>query len=235
MIDIYLDCADLEQIREGVKNTLVKGVTTNPTLMAKAGVTDYERFAKDALQIVEGLPISLEVFSDDFSDMERQARKIASWGPNVNVKIPITATDGAYATSLISRLSSDGISCNVTAVFTLPQIYRIANALDSRNPVAHSIISIFAGRIADTSIDPIPLLREIVYIAKTRPDIKILWASCREVLNIYQAEECGCHIITVTPDLLKKYDTLRGKDLTEYSLETVSMFYDDAKKAGFQL
>ncbi len=227
MIDIYLDGADLNAMREGRKNALVKGFTTNPALIKAAGVTDYESFCKEALEIADGLPISFEVFSDEWDEMERQARKIASWGSNVNVKIPVTNTKGESAAPLIRRLSDDGILCNVTAVFTEEQVTEISKAMKD------GIISIFAGRIADTGEDPEWIIANAV-VDTDRP-IKILWASCREVLNIRQAYSMGCHIITVTPDLLKKYESLKGKDLTEYSLDTVKLFYNDAQKAGFIL
>ncbi len=230
MTDIYLDCANLEQMREGRKNPLVRGFTTNPTLMRQAGVTDYEAFAKEALQIVEGLPISFEVFSDKWDEMERQARKIASWGSNVNVKIPVTNTKGESAAPLVKRLSNDGIVCNVTAVFTNQQV---AEIMDAIFPSQDAIISIFAGRIADTGVEP--RLQSAICLVEDNSYVKILWASCREVLNIYQAEEQGCHIITVTPDLLAKYEKFKGKDLAEFSLDTVKMFYNDAQKAEYNL
>ena len=238
MTDIYCDCADLEQIREMKKNPLVCGFTTNPTLIRNAGVTDYEAFCKEALQIVEGLPISFEVFSDEWDEMEKQARKIASWGKNVNVKIPITNTKGESAAPLVAKLSVNNITCNVTAILTKQQALSLAEQtipyIEGRgNP--NIIISIFCGRISDAGYDP----EESVYYTKgifsKNDKAKILWASTREVLNIYQAEKCGCHIITVTPDLLKRYEALKGKDLTEYSRDTVRMFYNDAKKAGYTL
>ena len=224
MIDIYCDCGNLEQMREARKNPLVKGFTTNPSILRSAGVTDYEKFAREALEAVDGLPISFEVFSDEWDDMERQARKIASWGSNVNVKIPITNTKGESAAPLVRKLSDSGIVCNVTAVMTQEQIERFIDM--------NIIISVFAGRIADTGVDP-DFLDGAGRQVNNKP--KFLWASSREVLNIYQAEEACYDIITVTPDLLAKYEKLKGKDLTEYSLETCKMFYDDAKKAGFVL
>lgn len=211
-------------MREGRKNPLVKGFTTNPTILANAGVKDYETFAKDALQIVEGLPISFEVFSDEWDEMERQARKIASWGSNVNVKIPVTNTRGESAAPLVRKLSDIGIVCNVTAVMTQEQIECFIDM--------SVIISVFAGRIADTGIDPI-FLDGAGRQVNGKP--KFLWASPREVLNIYQADKACYDIITVTPDLLKKYEQLKGKDLTEFSLDTVKMFYNDAAKAGYEL
>lgn len=227
MIDIYADTASLDEIRSMKMNPLVKGFTTNPTLMAKAGIIDYEAFAKDALQIAEGLPISFEVFSDEWDEMERQARKIASWGSNVNVKIPVTNTRGESAAPLVHRLSDSGTVCNVTAVFTEGQVNDIAKVMK------RGIISIFAGRITDAGEDAESIVANAVF--DTDRPIKILWASCREVLNIYQAMMHGCHIITVSPDLLKKYEQYKDKDLTEFSLETVKMFYNDAQKAGFKL
>lgn len=230
-VDIYADGADLDSIRQSKKIPFIKGFTTNPTLMRQAGVTDYEAFAKDALEIVEGAPLSLEVFSDDFEEMERQARKIASWGPNVNVKIPITNTKGKSASHLVKSLSDDGIICNVTAIFTLDQVQEIVDVL---NPNCAAIISVFAGRIADTGMDPVPLMREACEIAKAKPKSSVLWASPREVLNIVQAHDTGCKIITVTLSLLKKVASF-GKDLNEFSIETVQMFYDDARASGYSL
>ena len=232
MIDIYFDGADLNAMRDGRKNSLVKGFTTNPSICCAAGVTDYEAFCKEALVIADGLPISFEVFSDEWDEMERQARKIASWGSNVNVKIPVTNTKGESAAKLVRKLSDDGIICNVTAVFTQEQLYDILNHINKNDEI---IISIFAGRIADTFIAPRNLISTIMQMTcgLTRP--QFLWASTREVLNIKQAEKCGCDIITVTPDLLKKYESLKDKNLTEYSLDTVKMFYNDAQKAGYTL
>ena len=232
MIDIYCDCANLDVMREMKKNPLIRGWTTNPTLIRAAGVTNYEKFCKEALEIADGLPISFEVFSDDFKDMMRQARKIASWGKNANVKIPVSNTKGYFTMYMVRDLSDEGIVCNVTAVTNQGHAWEIISAA---NPDNEMIISVFAGRIADTGVDPVPVMGNILYMLKLRPKIKILWASPREVLNIYQAEQCGCHIITVTPDLLKKYEQLKGKDLTEFSLETCKMFHDDAQKAGYVL
>ena len=230
-IHIYADGADLESIKQVKKNPLVKGFTTNPTLMRQAGVADYESFAKAALEIVEGMPLSLEVFSDDFVEMEWQARKIASWGKNVNVKIPITNTKGESAEKLVKSLSDDGIICNITAMMTLEQVEGIVDVL---NPECEAIISVFAGRIADTGLDPMPLMREACAIAKAKPKAKLLWASPREVLNIVQADEVGCHIITVTPALLSKVSSF-NKDLAQFSVETVQMFYNDARASGYAL
>lgn len=230
-LSIYADGADLESIKQAKKNPLVKGFTTNPTLMRQAGVTDYEAFAKAALEVVDGMPLSLEVFSDDFEEMEWQARKIASWGKNVNVKIPVTNTKGKSAAKLVKSLSDDGIICNVTALMTLEQVEEITESL---NPQTEAIISVFAGRIADTGLDPMPLMREAVSIAAAKPKAKMLWASPREALNIVQADEVGCHIITVTPALLSKVSSF-NKDLNQFSMETVQMFYNDAKASGFAL
>ncbi len=230
MIDIFLDGADLNAMREGRKNKLVKGFTTNPTLCRSSGITDYEAFCKEALEIADGLPISFEVFSDEPAEILQQAKKIASWGGNVNVKIPVTNTQGVRLSGIVRKLSDEGIICNVTAVFTTVQILDI---LYSTLPDSEMILSIFAGRIADTGVDPMRIIHAAVEFA--HPKVKILWASPREVLNIYQAKQCGCHIITVTPDLLAKYEKFKGKDLTEFSLSTVKMFYDDAKKSNYQL
>lgn len=227
MIDIYLDCADLAQIRGAVRNPIVKGVTTNPSLMRAAGVTDYEAFAKEALEIVNGLPISFEVFSDEWDEMERQARKIASWGSNVNVKIPVTNTRGESATLLVKRLTDSEIFCNVTAVFTSQQIEEISKVMNK------GIISIFAGRMADTGVNACDTI--VFNKDSLHKDVKILWASTREIFNIYEAELYGCHIVTVSPELLEKYEALKGKDLAEYSLDTVKQFYNDARKAEFTL
>ena len=230
-IHIYADGADLESIKQSKKNPLIKGFTTNPTLMRQAGVTDYESFAKAALQVVEGAPLSLEVFSDDFNEMEWQARKIASWGKNVNVKIPITNTKGESAAPLVKSLSADGIICNITAMFTLAQVQEIVDVL---NLNCEAIISVFAGRIADTGVDPMPLMRDAAAICSAKPKAKLLWASPREVLNVVQANDVGCKIITVTPDLLKKVASF-NKDLTQFSVETVQMFYNDARSSGYSL
>lgn len=233
MVDIYLDGANLDAMRGGRKNPLVKGFTTNPSLARAAGVTNYETFCKRALEIADSLPISFEVLSDDFIEMERQARKIASWGDNIYVKIPVTNTKGESANPLVYKLSHDGIKCNVTAVFTYEQVNSVMSLFK-----VPSIISIFAGRIMDTGrgvYNGNQIICDAARSAENRIGAKILWASPREVFNIYQANDCGCHIITVTPDLLKKYEQLKGKDLMEYSLDTVKMFYNDAQKAGYRL
>lgn len=228
MIEIYADTANLESLKQAKANPLVKGFTTNPTLMASAGISDYEDFAHRAIDIVEGLPISFEVFSDDLQEMERQARKIASWGSNINVKIPITNTKGQSCAPLVRKLADSGIRCNVTAIFTQQQIDAVMAEINHNDYV---ILSIFAGRIADTSISPNTLFSQNRHIRNAI----LLWASPREVFNIVQADAAGAHIITVSPDLLKKHTEFYHKNLVEYSLDTVKMFYNDAKKSGFTL
>lgn len=229
-IKLFMDGANIDRMRDAVENNpLIKGFTTNPTLMRKAGVTDYVSFAKEALNAVQGLPISFEVFSDDLEAMEREAHIIASWGNNANVKIPITNTKGESCCPLIQKLSSEGIIVNVTAAMNLKQVQAVANVLAPEVP---SIVSVFAGRIADTGRNPIPYMEASLKILQSLPEAKLLWASPREVLNIYQAAEIGCHIITATPDLIDKLP-LANKDLEQYSLETVQMFYRDANEAGF--
>jgi transaldolase len=210
---------------------IVKGFTTNPTLMRKCGVTDYEAFAREALDCVKGMPISFEVFADEFDEMERQAKQIAKWGDGVFVKIPITNTRGESAVPLIARLAAAGVKLNITAILTVDQVRDVVEALDPRIP---AIISIFAGRIADTGRDPIPIVEESLRIARAKPLAQVLWASPRELLNIFQADACGCHIITVTNDILKKL-AMVGKSLDELSLDTVKMFFNDAAAAGFRL
>jgi len=228
---IFADGADLGVIEKLCKNPVVKGFTTNPTLMRRAGVTEYETFAHAALALVGDRPVSFEVFSDEFGDMERQARKIATWGPNVYVKIPVTNSKREPADDLVQRLSEAGVKVNVTAVFTMAQVDRLAKRLAKGAP---SVVSIFAGRIADAGIDPVPVMREAVERLAPHPSIEIIWASPRELLNVVQASDIGCHIITVTPDILGKLSML-GRDLDDYSLETVAMFYSDAQAAGFRL
>jgi transaldolase len=199
--------------------------------MKKAGVKSYEEFAKAALKAFPDLPISFEVFSDDFAGMEREARKIAGWGENVYTKIPVTNTKGESTAPLVKKLSHDGLRLNVTAILTVDQVKTVAKAL---SPTTPSIVSVFAGRIADTGVDPMPIMKESVKILKSNPKAELLWASTRELLNLVQAESCGCHIITITNDVLKKVP-LVGKDLRELSLETVQMFYNDAKGAGYKI
>ncbi|MCH7831509.1 MAG: transaldolase [Proteobacteria bacterium] len=230
-IKIFADGADLEGIREMSQEPLIQGFTTNPTLMRKAGVDDYKAFALDALKIVTDLPISFEVFADEFDEMERQAMEIASWGPNVNVKIPITNTKGESAAPLVEKLSGKGVALNVTAMFTLQQVEEIVGVLDPGTP---AILSVFAGRVADTGRDPIPHMKSAVDIAKAKPKSELMWASPRELLNIFQADEVGCHIITVSNDMLKKLSSV-GKDLGVFSRETVRMFHDDASAAGYTI
>ncbi|MDP9203556.1 MAG: transaldolase [Gemmatimonadota bacterium] len=209
----------------------IQGLTTNPTLMRKAGITDYRAFAVDILQVIPDKPISFEVFSDDFGEMEKQAREIASWGHNVYVKIPITNTKREPAYGLIERLAKENIKLNITAMMTLAQVRGVVKVLD---PDVPSYVSVFAGRIADTGRDPVPLMAEAVELLKVRPRAELIWASPRELLNLFQADTIGCHVITVTNDVLKKLD-LVGKDLDDYSLETVKMFYGDATSAGFRI
>ena len=210
---------------------LIRGFTTNTTLMRKAGVADYKSFAIEALNIVTDRPISFEVFADDFDEMEAQALEIASWGDNVNVKIPITNTKGDSAVPLVGRLSGKGVVVNVTAMFTLDHVRSVIDVLDAETP---AILSVFAGRVADSGRDPVPHMKKAVEIAAAKPNAEILWASPRELLNIFQADAVGCHIITVTNDVLKKLSGI-GKDLEAFSLETVKMFYDDAAAAGYTI
>ncbi|HET9215874.1 MAG TPA: transaldolase [Terriglobia bacterium] len=230
-IKIFADGADKAQILRAKANPIIRGFTTNPTLMRSAGVVDYEAFARDILGIVRDLPISFEVFADDFPEMERQARKIASWAENVYVKIPITTTRGDTAMGLASRLSHSGVKVNVTAVLNLDQVRSAAEALGGGAP---SVVSVFAGRIADTGRDPVPVMTTAMKILSPHPSIELLWASPRELLNVFQADDVGCHIITATESVLSRLQTV-GKDLREYSLETVQMFYNDAARSGYKL
>ncbi len=230
-IKIFADGADLDSILKLHANPRIKGFTTNPTLMRKAGISDYEAFGRKLLGAITDRPISLEVFADDFPTMEKQALAIASWGKNVNVKIPITNTKGESAAPLIARLSKAGVVLNITAMMTLQQVRDVAEALD---PATGAIVSVFAGRIADAGVDPVPLMSEALNILKSRPKAELLWASPRELLNILQADDIGCPIITVTNDVLAKLPLI-GKDLTEYSRETVEMFRRDAVAAGFDI
>lgn len=228
-IHIYADGAEISGILELAKNPLIKGFTTNPTLMHKAGITDYEKFARDLLQSIPSHPVSLEVFADDFAEMRRQALIIAGWGKNVNVKIPITNTKGQSSTSLIADLVKEGIIVNVTAVMTLQQVEELSQVV---SPSLTSIVSVFAGRIADTGVDPVPHMAKCRDLLKDVPAAQLLWASPRELLNIFQAEEVGCQIITVTNDVLAKLKLI-GKSLDAYSLETVEMFRRDALAASY--
>ncbi len=230
-VKIFADGADLAGISELYKNPLIKGFTTNPTLMKQAGVTDYREFARTLLRAVPDRPISFEVVADDFEDMEWQAREIASWGGSVVVKIPVTNTRGENSGALIRRLAAAGVRLNITAIMTLDQVRDVADCLRQGPP---SYISVFAGRVADTGRDPVPHMAEAVQILRKYPQIELIWASPRELLNIFQADAIGCHVITVTHDVLKKLK-LVGKDLVEYSLETVEMFFNDAHKAGLRL
>jgi len=230
-VKLFADGADLAGMKEMAANPLIKGFTTNPTLMKKAGVVDYKAFALDVLKAIPDRPVSFEVFADDFGQMESQALEIASWGKNVNVKIPVTNTRGEFAGALIERLARRGVKLNVTALLTLDQVERVTERLAAATP---AIISVFAGRIADTGVDPVPIMAQAVKIMKARPKAELIWASPRELLNIFQADAVGCHIITATNDILKKL-ALVGKDLGGYSLETVEMFYKDAKAAGFTI
>ena len=230
-IKLYQDGAELPKMIAARAQGVVDGFTTNPTLMRKAGVSDYKEFAKKVIAAIPDLPISFEVFSDAFDMMEREAREIANWGGDTYVKIPITNTKGESAAPLVRKLSAEGFSLNVTAIMTLDQVEAVASAAASG---ARTIVSVFAGRIADTGVDPVPMMTKAVAILKDLPRAELLWASPREVLNVVQAEECGCHIITATPDLIAKVP-LFGKDLSQYSLETVKMFYEDARAAGFKL
>jgi transaldolase len=230
-IKIFADGADQKGMLEMYRNPRISGFTTNPTLMRKAGISDYRGFAKSILQEIPDRPISFEVFADEFDEMDRQAREIQSWGRNVYVKIPVMNTRKAPAYELVQRLSRAGVQLNVTALLHLDQVRAVSEALTGGAP---SVISVFAGRVADTGVDPMPLMRSALEIVRPEKQIELLWASPREVLNIYQADEVGCHIITATNDLIKKL-ALADKDLFDFSHETVQMFYDDARAAGFEL
>jgi transaldolase len=230
-VKLFADGADIVGIKEMAANPAISGFTTNPTLMRKAGVSNYKSFAKEVLNIVSNKPVSFEVFADDFPTMERQAMEIASWGHNVNVKIPVTNTKSEFCGPLVKTLSDAGVQVNVTAIMTLDQVQRVTDAL---NPNTPAIISVFAGRIADTGRDPVPIMIKSIEIMKSKPKSELIWASPRELLNIFQAEEVGCHIITATNDILKKL-SLVNKDLDLYSLETVMMFYKDADAAGYKI
>ena len=230
-IKIFADGADLAGIMRLYANPLIKGFTTNPTLMRKAGVEDYESFARTVLAAVPDRPVSFEVFADEFPEMIRQARTIASWGSNVFVKIPVTNTRGEFSGSVIRELSEGGVSLNVTALLSPIQVQRVTECLASETP---AIVSVFAGRVADTGVDPVALMREALAVMTARPKAELLWASPRELLNIFQADEIGCHIITVTHDVLAKL-SLVGRDLDEYSLDTVKMFHSDAAAAGYSI
>jgi transaldolase len=230
-IKLFADGADKTQILQAQANPLIRGFTTNPTLMRAAGVKDYETFANEVLAVVTDKPISFEVFADEFAEMERQAHKIASWAANVYVKIPVTNTRRESSMELIRRLAHSGVKVNVTAILTLDQVCNATRALAGGAP---SVVSVFAGRIADTGIDPVPMMSEAVKIVSPQDGIELLWASPRELLNIFQANDLGCHIITATDSVLSKLKTM-GKDLHDYSLETVKMFHTDAAHSGYQL
>ena len=230
-VKLYADGADRDGMLEMYQEPYIQGFTTNPTLMKKAGISDYEAFAHDILQAIPDRPISFEVFADEFDEMERQALKIRTWGENVYVKIPVSNTRQEMSYGLVRRLSDAGVRLNITAILTLSQVQAVADAVKDG---PESIVSVFAGRIADTGLDPVPLMSEALDILQTAPKAELLWASPREVLNIYQANSIGCHIITATNDLIRKL-SLAGKDLAQYSLETVQMFYDDATRAGYHL
>jgi transaldolase len=230
-VKIFADGADLTGITQLSGNPLIKGFTTNPTLMRQAGVDDYEGFARTVLAAVRDRPVSFEVFADEFPEMIRQAKTIASWGRNVFVKIPVTNTRGEFSGRVVRELSGAGVSVNVTALLTAAQVRRVTECLAPETP---AIVSVFAGRVADTGVDPVPVMREAVTAVAARPKAELLWASPRELLNIFQADEIGCHIITVTSGVLGKL-ALVGRDLEEYSLETVKMFHGDAAAAGYSI
>ncbi len=230
-VKIYADGADKAAMLEMYADPRVKGFTTNPTLMRKSGISDYGAFAREILRLIPDRPISFEVFADEFAEMREQALEIASWGQNVYVKIPVTNTHGKPSDSLLRSLASSGVKLNVTALMTLDQVRRVGECLSGGPPCN---VSIFAGRIADTGRDPMPLMAAAVELLRPYHNVELIWASPRELLNVFQAAAIGCHIITATTDVLKKL-SLVGKDLQEYSLETVRMFYDDAQRAGYKL
>lgn len=231
-VEIYADGADKASLLEIYRDPLVKGLTTNPTLMKAAGITNYEAFAREVLAEVTDKPISFEVFSDEFEEMRRQALKIKGWQDNVFVKIPITNSWGESCIPLIRDLAAEGVQLNVTALLTVPQVEAVAGALDTGTA---AVVSVFAGRIADTGVDPCPVMKASLELLREKPEAKLLWASVREILNILQAEECGTHIVTVPHPILRKALKMWGQDLTELSLDTVKMFANDASAAGFQL
>jgi len=228
-IQIFADGAEKQGMLEMYRNPLIKGFTTNPTLMRKAGINDYRAFAKEIVRAIPDRPISFEVFADEFAEMERQAMEIATWGQNIYVKVPVTNTRRETSYGLLKRLARNGVKMNVTALMTLEQVREVSQCLAGGPP---AYISGFAGRVADTGRDPVPLMAAAVEVLRPDRNLELIWASPRELLNIFQADLIGCHIITVTNDVIKKLD-LVGKDLDEYSLETVKMFFDDGAKAGF--
>lgn len=230
-VKIFADGADLEGILKLYANPLIRGFTTNPTLMRKAGITDYEAFARILLDAIKDRPVSLEVFADDLPTMEAQARVIASWGKNVNVKIPVTTTRGEFTGPIVARLSSEGVMVNVTALMTPEQVAEVEKCLAPETP---AFVSVFAGRVADTGVDPVPVMSKCVRLLAGRPKAELIWASPRELLNVFQADEIGCHVITVTHDILGKLSQV-GKDLNQFSLDTVTMFHRDATAAGFSI
>jgi transaldolase len=231
-VKIFADGADKAGMLQLNANPLIQGLTTNPTLMRKAGLTDFEAFARDILQSITAKPISLEVFSDEFPEMKRQALKINGWAKNVYVKIPITNTRSESSLPLIKELANEGVKLNVTAILTLEQVEGVSKSLDAKIP---AVVSVFAGRIADTGVDPVSIMVESKKILKNLPQAELLWASVREVLNIFQANDCGCDIVTVPHDILAKAMKTSGVGLNEMSLDTVKMFANDAKAAGFSL
>jgi transaldolase len=230
-VKIYADGAIKSEMLEMYRNPLIKGFTTNPTLMRKAGINDYKTFAVDILKAIPDRPISFEVFSDELEEMKRQALLIREWGENIYIKIPVTNTHGESTAELVSDLSHSGVKLNVTAMMTFKQVVEISNAMAGGAP---GYLSVFAGRIADTGRDPLPIMISAVELLRLHPGQELIWASPRELLNVFQADEIGCHIITVTVDILRKL-SLTGKNLDEFSLETVKMFRDDSIKAGFSL
>jgi transaldolase len=230
-VKLFADGADLATMLDMAKKSYIQGLTTNPTLMRKAGIHNYRKFAKDVLAEIRDKPISFEVFSDDFDEMISQGMEIASWGNNVNVKIPVTNSQGASTESVVQYLSDQGVVLNITAILTTQQVTKVIECV---NPNSKAFISVFAGRIADTGRDPIPLMQEALEIMKVKPNTELIWASPRELLNVIQADDIGCHIITATLDILKKLEIV-GKDLNQYSLETVKMFRDDALASGYSI
>jgi len=230
-VQVYADGADTQEIFKLADHKGIKGFTTNPTLMRAAGIKDYESFAHELIARIPDRPISFEVFADDYDGMKDQAFLLSSWGANVYVKVPVSDTRGNFTGPLIAELAANGVKANVTAIMTTAQVRAVADALSAETP---AVVSVFAGRIADTGIDPVPVMAECIEILSGRPLAELLWASPRELLNIFQADAIGCDIITVTPGLLKKL-ALVGKDLDEYSLETVQMFYRDATASGFDI
>jgi len=230
-VNLFADGADLQTMIEMAKKPFIKGLTTNPTLMRKAGINDYKLFAKEVITSIQNKPISFEVFSDEADEMISQGLEIASWGKNVNVKIPITNSAGQSTKTVIKELSAEGVAINVTALLTTDQVETVIDSIDGSSNV---FISVFAGRIADTGRDPIPFMKEALEIMNKKPKAKLIWASPRELLNVIQANDIGCHIITATSDILKKLELI-GKDLSEYSLDTVRMFHEDALASGYKI